>query len=143
VSAAAPARPHTDAIAAALTAAGLLVGRGRQPAGSGWQGQPGSSTYRPYVVLYPSPGTTDGNLADPHEYLDYTFQTTCVANTQEGAEAVSDIVKTTLVGTRPAVAGRSAYPVYVLADPITQRDDAVSPPLHYCTPQFRFRTQPA
>lgn len=142
-STAAPARPHSDAVVTALTGAGLLVGRGRQPAGSGWQGQAGASTFKPYVVLYPSSGVTDGNLADPHEYLDYTFQLTCVANTQEGAEAVADIAKTTLVGVRLTVAGRSCYPVYLLADPVAQRDDAVSPPLHYLTPQFRVRSQPA
>lgn len=139
----APARPHSDAVVFALAAAGLLVGRGRQPAGSGWQGTAGSSSFKPYVVLYPSSGVTDGNLADPNEYLGYTFQLTCVGNTQEGAEAVADIAKTTLVGARLSVAGRSCYPVRLLADPVAQRDDSVSPPLHYLTPQFRFRSQPA
>lgn len=140
---AAPARAHSDAVVAALTAAGLLVGRGKQPAGSGWQGTPGNSQFKAYAVLYPSPGIPDGNLADPNEYLDYTFQLTCVAATQDGAEAVSDIAKATLVGARLNVSGRSSYPVYLVADPVTQRDDAVSPPLHYCTPQFRVRTQAA
>jgi hypothetical protein len=143
MSTAAPSRAHTDAVAARLVGAGLLVGRGQRPSGAGWQGSVGASTFRPYVVLYPSAGLTDGNVADPHEYLDYTFQTTCVGNTQEGAEAVSDLVKAALVGVRLTVSGRASYPVYLLADPVGQRDDAVSPPLHYLTPQFRFRSQPA
>lgn len=140
---AAPSRPHTDGVKAVLEAAGLLVGRGRQPAGSGWQGQEGASSFKAYVVLYPSPGATDGNVADPHEYLDYSFQTTCVAATQEGAEAVADMVKTALVGQIVTVAGRVCYPVYAVADPPVRRDDTVTPALHISTPVFRFRSQPA
>jgi hypothetical protein len=139
----AAARPHTDGVEAALEAAGLLVGRGRQPAGSGWQGQEGASDFLAYVVLYPSPGATDGNVADPHEYLDYSFQTTCVAASQEGAEAVADLVKTALVGQTVTVTGRACYPVYAVADPPVRRDDTVTPPLHISTPVFRFRSQPA
>lgn len=137
----APSRPHSDAVLAALTGADLLVGRGKQPAGSGWQGTPGSSTFKAYVVLYPSSGVPDGNAADPNTYLDYSFQLTCVASTSEGAEAVADRAKAALVGRVLPVAARASYPVYVTADPIGRRDDAVSPPLHYQTPQFRFRTQ--
>lgn len=140
---AAPARPHTDAVVAALEAAGLLVGRGKKPPGSGWQGEAGESEHVPYVVLFPWPGSTDGNLADPHEYLDYTFQTTCTAATQEGAEAVIDIVKATLIGVRLAVVGRSSYPVYPLLDLPVRRDDQIAPPVHYSVAQFRVRTQPA
>jgi hypothetical protein len=140
-SVAAPARAHSDAVVAALTTATLLVGRGKQPPGSGWQGQPGASTFKGYVVLYPSAGVPDGNIADPNEYLDYTFQLTCVAATQEGAEAISDRAKAALVGVRLTVEDRASYPVYILADPVCQRDDAVTPPVHYCTPQLRFRTQ--
>jgi hypothetical protein len=143
VSTIAPAHPHSDAVVSALTSAGLLVGRGKQPTGSGWQGTAGASSFKPYVVLFPSSGTPDGDLADANEYLDFTFQLTCVGNTQDGAIAVADIAKAALVGVRLSVAGRSCYPVRLLADPLAQRDDAVSPPLHYLTPQFRFRSQPA
>jgi hypothetical protein len=139
----APARPHSDAVVAAVAATGLLVGRGKQPPGSGWQGAPGASQFKGYAVLYPSTGVPDGNTAEPNEYLDYTFQMTCVAYTEEGAEIVADLVKGALVGVRLTVVGRSAYPVRVLADPLIRRDDAVSPALHYATPQFRFRSQPA
>ncbi|MGI5423061.1 hypothetical protein [Actinomadura luteofluorescens] len=140
-SVAAPARPHADAVIAALVAAGLLVDRGKQPAGSGWQGTPGSSTFKAYAVLYTSSGVPDGNVADPNAYLDFSFQVTCVGSTGDGAQAISDRVQAALIGRKLAVVGRSSYPVYKTADPIGQRDDAVSPPLHYQTPQFRFRTQ--
>lgn len=139
---AAPGRPHTDSLAAALAAAGLLVGRGGEPSGAGWQGEPGASTFVPYVVLYPTPGTPEGDLADPNEYLDYRCQATCVAATQEGAEVVADAVKT-LVGQRLAVAGRFAYPVTLTLDRPATRDDTVTPPLHYAIVELAFRTGPA
>jgi hypothetical protein len=139
---AAPGRPHTDAVVAALEATGLLVGRGEEPPGAGWQGEPGASVFEAYAVLYPSPGMPDGDLADPNEYIDYSCQATCVAATQEGAEAVADIVKT-LVGTRPTVAGRYAYPVYLILDRPASRDDKVKPVVHYVIVQIAFRTGPA
>jgi hypothetical protein len=140
---AAPAQPHTDAMAAALTNAGLLVGRGKKPDGGGWQGEPGQSEFRPYGVLYPGTGTTDGDLCDPHEYLDYSAQATVVAATQDGAEAAMDIAKTALVGRRLDVAGRSAWPVYIDTDRPATRDDTVAPPVHYAVAVFRFRSGPA
>jgi hypothetical protein len=140
---AALARPHTDAMVAALTDAGMLVGRGKKPDGAGWQGEPGQSEYASYIVLYPGPGTTDGDLCDPHEYLDYSCQLTTVAATQDGAEAVMDIAKTALVGVRLDVTGRSAWPVYIDSDRPATRDDTVSPPVHYAVAVFRFRTGPA
>lgn len=140
---AAPGRPHTDAVVAALEAAGVLVGRGEEPSGAGWQGEPGASQFTPYVVLYPTPGMGDGDLADPNTYLDYACQATCVAATQEGAEAAADIAKT-IVGQRLAVAGRSlAYPVELLLARPAQRDDTVTPPVHYAVLQLGFRTGPA
>lgn len=139
---AAPGRPHTDGVAAALEAIGLAVGRGEEPAGAGWQGEPGDSEFTPYAVLYPTPGIPDGDLADPNEYIDYSCQATCVAATQEGAEAVADAVKT-LVGQRLAVVGRFVYPVTLILDRPASRDDSVKPVIHYAIVQLRFRTGPA
>lgn len=139
----ATARPHTDAVAEKLTVAGLLVGRGTKPEGSGWQGEQGVSTFTPYAVLFPSSGTTAGDLCDPHEYLDYQVQATCVAATQEGAEAVVDTVKATLVGVRLTVLGRSLYPFQIVSDRPATRDDKVAPPLHYAIVQLSCRSGPA
>jgi hypothetical protein len=139
---AAPARPHTDAVVAALTAANVLVGRGERPPGAGWQGEPGQTAFTPYVVLYPSAGIPDGDLADPNVYLDYSCQLTCVGATQEGAEAVADAAKA-FVGQRLTVAGRDAHPVYLTLDRPASRDDDVSPPVHYSIIGLAFRTGPA
>jgi hypothetical protein len=143
VTGAAPAAPHTDAVVSLLEAAGLLVGRGVQPAGAGWQGEPGRSAHRPYVVLYPAPGLTDGTLGDTYAYLDYTVQATCVGATQQAAERVMDAAKTALVGARLTLANRASYAVQALLEQPARRDDQVTPPVHYSVAQFRVRTQTA
>jgi len=147
VTAPAPARPHTDAAVAAIEAvasarsAQVLVGRGEQPAESGWQGEPGASVFRPYVVVYPSPGVPDGSVADPVEYLDYRAQATCVAATQEGAEAVADLVREAWVNAPLPVEDRTSYPGEVGVDRPASRDDTLSPPLHYAVLAVSWRTQ--
>lgn len=143
----APGRDHTNAAVLAIeqlvtdTAGSVLVGRGRQPEGSGWQGEPKMSIFRPYVVIYPSPGIPDGPLAEPAEYLDYSAQATCVGASQETAEQVSDLVKTAWVNTSIPVAGRFCYPGQVLSEGPVTRDDAVAPPVHYTTIRVGWRTQ--
>jgi hypothetical protein len=137
------ARPHTDAVVAHLEGVGLLVGRGVKPVGGGWQGEPGASEFIGYVVLYPSRGLTDGDLCDPHEYLDYQVQATCVAATQEGAEAVADAVRAALIGVRLTVTGRSLYPFQPVSSSPATRDDGTAPPVHYAVEQFSCRSGPA
>lgn len=140
----AAARPHTDAVVAALEIVGVKVGRGEKPVDAGWQGQEGDSVHVPYAVVYPTPGSTDGNIAEPFEYLDYMVQINCVGATQAAAEAVADIAKTTLVGRRLAVVGRSSYPGVLELDrrPAT-RDDTALPSAHMSVLQISWRTQPA
>lgn len=143
----APSRPHTTAAITAIQtlvserASQILVGRGAQPSGSGWQGEPGSSVFRPYVVIYPWPGTPDGSLALPMEYSDYQAQATCVAANQEGAEAVADLVKTAWVNARLTISGRTSYPGQMILDRPATRDDDVAPPVHYAIIQVSWRTQ--
>lgn len=145
----APARPHTDAAVAAIEAvvsaraSQVLVGRGEQPPGSGWQGEPGESEFRPYAVVYPSPGVPDGSVADPVEYLDYRAQATCVAATQEGAEAVADLVRTAWVNAPLPITGRTSYPGQADGERPASRDDTASPPLHYAVLVVSWRTQRA
>lgn len=139
----AAARPHTDAVVVLLEAADLLVGRGEAPDEGGWQGEEGASVFVPYVVLYPSPGSTDGPVTDPSEYLIYTVQGNCVAASQEGAEAVADLMKTALVDVPLTVQGRASYPGLLVLDRPASRDDTVAPPVHYAVLQVSWRTQPA
>ena len=74
-------------------------------------------------------------------FLDYRAQATCVSASSEGAEAVTDLVKTAWVNAPLIVSGRSSYPgVVVVERPIT-RDDSVSPAVHYSILQVSWRTQ--
>lgn len=140
-------RIHTDAAVAAiealaaLRASPLLIGRGEPPAGAGWQEEPGSGTYIPFVVVYPSPGTPDGSLALPVEYLDYRIQATCVSASQEGTEAIADLVTAAWVNTSIPVSGRFCYPGQMVVSNPVIRDDAESPPVHYAVIQVQWRTQ--
>ncbi|RCG31985.1 hypothetical protein DQ384_05435 [Sphaerisporangium album] len=144
VSAAAPAAPHTAAFTTALVAEDLAVDVGVAPEGAGWQGEPGQSAFVPYIVLFPSPGSTDGDLGDPNAYLDYETQATVVGATAGQVEQVMDKVKAALVGRQLAVAGRNSYRVQLGEGgrPIT-RDDTVQPPEYYASALFRLRTGPA
>lgn len=143
----APSRTHTDAAVQAIEdlaeakASTLLVGRGRQPDGSGWQEEPGAVTFRPYVIVFPSPGRPDGSLAEPAEYLDYRVQATCVGASQEGAEIVADLVKEAWVNVPLPISGRFSYRGQMVLDNPVTRDDAEAPPVHFAVLQVVWRTQ--
>jgi len=141
---AAPSRPHTDAVVAALEDAGILTGRGEHPSGGGWQGEPGRSTYIPYVVVYPFPGREDGNIAEPYEYLDYRAQISCWGATAVQTEMLADRVRAALIGKRLPVPGRSSYPVGQVpgSRPPTSRVD-VPPPEYHAVVEITFRTKAA
>ncbi|MER7213213.1 hypothetical protein ABT340_39635 [Streptosporangium sp. NPDC000239] len=126
---------------AAITAAGVLVGRGVFPSGAGWSGNPGSSNYVPYAVVYPSPGVADGNTAEPLEYLDYSGQINCFGVTQDQAVQVADTVRGALIGRRLTVVGRSTYPVTSPGGPPVRPDNSVVPPVHMATVEIAFRSQ--
>jgi hypothetical protein len=147
VTAPAPGRIHTDAAIQAIEtliearASRVLVGRGEPPNGSGFTTEPGDAMFIPYVVVYPYSGTPDGSVAEPAEYLDYRAQATCVGASQEGAEAVADLVKAAWVNTTIPVAGRFCYRGQVLVDTPVTRDDAEAPPVHFAVLQVTWRTQ--
>jgi hypothetical protein len=147
VTAPASGRIHTDAAVLAIEtlvaeqASNVIVGRGKRPAGGGFTTEPGSGTFIPYVVIYPFPGSPDGSVAEPVEYLDYRAQATCVAASQEGAEAVADLVKSAWVNAALPVSGRFCYPGQMNVDNPVTRDDAEAPPIHFAVLQVTWRTQ--
>ncbi len=139
----APAAPHTDAVVAAITAIPMLVGRGRKPDGAGWQGNPGTSAYVRYAVVYPFGPTPDGNVSEPLEYLDYKAQINVFGATETQAEDAADDVRAALIGRRLAVAGRSTYPVQTPGGPPARRDESVTPPVYLAVVEIEFRSQPS
>lgn len=140
----AAAKPHTDAVITLLTGATVAVGRGKPPSGSGWQGSPGTSDFKPYAVIYPFPGQDEPtSLAKTHESLDFAFQITFVGAVQDQVETLMDKARAALIGVAPSVAGRNAFPIYrIPLDRPVARDDAVTPPVHYGVVQFHFRSDP-
>lgn len=140
-------RTHTDAAVLAIQttateqASKVVVGRGRVPEGAGWQTEPGAASFRPYVVVYPYPGSPDGSLAEPAEYLDYRAQATCVGASQQGAEAVADLVKVAWVNVPLPIVGRFSYRGQMILDNPITRDDAEAPPVHFAVLQVTWRTQ--
>ncbi|MFI7448077.1 hypothetical protein ACIBQX_11315 [Nonomuraea sp. NPDC049714] len=139
----APTTPHTNAVVAAITAVPMLVDRAKQPAGSGWQGTPGASTFVRYAVVYPSPGIPDGNAAEPLEYLDYAAQINVFGATETQVEGATDDVRAALIGQRLTVSGRSTYRVQAAPGqaPII-RDDTVPTPVYMAVVEIAFRSQP-
>lgn len=140
-------RSHTDAAVkliedlASVTNSQILVGRGVQPGGSGWAGEPDDTEFRPYITIFPAPGFPDGSVAEPTEYLNYRVQATCVSATQEGAEAVADFAKTAWLNVPLDVPGRASYRGQLILDLPATRDDTISPPVHYAVLQVGWRTQ--
>jgi len=139
------AAPHTEAVLAALTAAGITADCGQAPDGGGWQGEPGRSNFIGYAVVHPTPGTPDGNVSEPLEYLDYRAQINCYGATSWQAARLADRVKTVLVGRRLQVPGRATYPVTQPAGsaPPLLRDDSLTPPLYMAVVEITIRSQPA
>ena len=122
-------REHTDAVVAALEAAGLTVGNAS-----------GHGLTPPYVVVYRISGTRDGEAAAPEDRAELIYQLTCVGAMAEAAEYVQDEAEMALRSL--TVAGRSVR-VYVESDGPVSRDDDLSPPLFYSTPRYRLWTTPA
>lgn len=135
----------TDALAQALTDAGLLVDVGIKPDGGGWQGSPGASTFEPYTVLYPSiGGASDGPICDPFTDVAADFIITSFGATPTQAMWGADEAREAL--TSPGtivVVGR----VVMLAIPDVEggviRDDDVQPPIYSSPCRWRLMTTAA
>jgi hypothetical protein len=127
-------RKHTDAVIAALQAAGLTVGDGIAPTGAEAK----------YVVVYPiEGGNRTGTLAGPFDDAELVYQLTCVGDHRWQAEWVRDKAEAALLSGL-TVAGRHIPLVSPdEGDSGIRRDDSVTPALYYATPRYRIRTTPA
>lgn len=137
-------RPVTAAIVAALTSAGLTVGRGEKPTAGGWQGQAGDSTFIPYVVVYGlGGGDLDGAIDYGAEDGTVRYQLSSIGATAEQAEWVADASRIALLAASLAVTGRrlSHLDFYDLGAAL--RDDQQQPPLFQVAERFSVMTTPA
>jgi hypothetical protein len=127
--------PHRDAVEAALTDAGLVVGLGGAPPSA-----PPAGTQDKYAVLYFDPGQSmTESLADARTDFACTFQMTCVGPTEEQALWVADKARAALHG-QLTVQGRTAWRPEELGGPGVQRDDDVTPPLYFVPVQYRLQS---
>lgn len=142
-------RLHSNAMKAALVAAfgatTTTVGDGEVPKSFGWSGVPGQSIFVPYVVLYPLGAHFDGPIGDnADDDADLRYQVTCVGETREQAEGVTDVVIAALVGQTLTVAGRSVSRI-TLDDAAggVRPDVSVDPIVFMSTPRFSLYSTPA
>lgn len=140
---------HTDGVIAELEAVGLIVGDARgdgdgHPDGGGWQGPPGDSPFKAYVVLRRlGGGRLNGTLADPNEDSSFFYEIKSIGPSREGAERTADTARTVMLA-RPTIAGRRTLRVELDADSGVQRDDVPVPkPLFYSVERYRLDTTPA
>lgn len=127
-------KPHVDAVIAALTAAGLIVGDG---------GAPPTGAIPPtriYAAVYFDPGQSlPESLADQRTDFALSFQVTAVGPTAEKCRWAAQ--RTRLALHAPlTVAGRTTWRPEELGGPPIQRDDDVSPPLYYLPVQYRLQS---
>jgi len=127
-------REHTDAVIAALEAAGLTVGDAVAP----------DDTDPPYVVVYAiAGGGSTGTLARPDDDAFLVYQATCVGTSREQAEWLADKALELLGPDAVAVPGRRVCRVSLDMHGGIQRDDNVTPPVFWSAPRFRMTTTPA
>lgn len=130
----------TSAIITHLEDAGLLVGDGVAPEGSGWAGTAGQSNYNAYCVVHPLlGGHEDGSLGEPHSDAQVVYQVSSFGPTREQAEIVASNVDATLKSLPyPSVVGMSIR--YVDDDVLggARRQDELQPPDWIAVPRFRF-----
>lgn len=139
----APSAPHTDAVVDAIEAIPMPVERAAKPADGGWQGDSGTSDYVPYAVVYPSLGMSEGNEAEPLEYLNYSAQINVFGITETQVERAADSVRAALIGRRLTVVGRSTYPVQTPGGPPIRPDTSAVPPIFMAVVEIAFRSQPS
>ena len=133
---------HTTAFLALLPA---FVGDGEKPAGKGWQGVPGSSSFEGYGICYPISSSFDGSIAEGQDDAELTWQVTCVGATRAQAEAVTDLVVDAAVGAQLTVTGRATTHVELQSGSAgcSRQENEQQPPLWMSTPRFTVTSTPA
>jgi hypothetical protein len=145
------AGPLTDAIIAALSADGLVVGDGIKPlpanAGetpiAGFTDGP-DSTFIPYVVVHSmAGGRADGTVGSPNADAWPMYTTISHGATRSQCEQVADRVRAVLLAATFTVAGRQVQHITVDWYPGAARDDEIQPPIWFASERYRLFSTPA
>lgn len=139
---------HLAAVEATLATTGIPVARGDKPAGAGWQGVPGTSSFVPYMVLDAIPGgVTSGSAGDPQADVSVPFDVRCIGASATQAEKVADRARRVLCESRDAVVvpGRALLlPVSLEMASPARADMSMGDgqTLFVSSPRFRLHTTP-
>lgn len=127
-------RDHTEAVYAALAAAGMTVGKGKPPDGAAL----------PYLVVrgFGMP-PAEGPVSDQHADVSPNVLVRGVGLTQDSAEIVADLARGVLLTAALTVPGRVVTQVKLEVSQPTQQDQDVSPSLYYTTDVYGVWTTPA
>lgn len=132
-------RAHTDAVIAALEAAGLVVGDAEAPTDV-------DPREDPYVVVYPIAGresfgtSRSGSLEEPFEDAELVYQVTCAGGSRKEVEWLADKVEVLLDGV--TVAGRRIHVVPEMNPGVTRTSNE-TPPIFEATPRYRLMSTPS
>lgn len=137
-------RPVTEAIITALATAGLNVGDGEKPAGAGWQGTPGQSVFKGYVVVHPVGGfEIDGTLDQPSDDVWPMHQLTSYGAKRAQCEEVADDAREAMLTIPLTVSGRSLGRYRIDLVGVVTRTDDVQPPIFMAPDRYAVFTTPA
>ena len=136
--------PETDALLAVISAALLLVGDARKPAGGGFGNEDTTQPFTGYAVLYQGVTTRiDGPSSDPDADTVAEYQVTSIGLTRVQASWVADNVRAALLSAALTVPGRSVQLVEWASGLPATRDDDVVPPLFYAIDMYAVTSSPA
>lgn len=122
----------TSAVATSLTAAGIAVGVGKQPANVGT---------KPFVVIWPDGGMQSPVTMKANDGLSEAWVCHCYGLTEESAAVALRKLREVVYGLhRQIIGGRMVqYPEQLSALPLS-RDDDVVPPLYDLAVEWRIST---
>lgn len=139
------ARELSNSLLAMLRATGLKVGDAVRPPkvnGAevvGWI----NGVFQAYGVLYPLVGgVASGSLENREEDFEALYQITCVGESRQSAEWVSDKARVALMSAEIVIPDRKV--LYARTDMAggIQRDDDEQPPLYYLPDRYRIVSTP-
>lgn len=136
-------RAVTESIIAALDTAGLNVGDGEKPAGAGWQGAPGESNFKGYVVVHPVGGfDIDGTLDQPSDDVWPMHQLSAFGATRAQCEEVADDAREAMLTIPLTVSGRTLGRYRIDLVGVVTRTDDVQPPIYMSPDRYTVYTTP-
>ena len=127
------AKAHADAVKA-LIGTTVRLHEGNRPDGSAL----------PAAVLFIDNGTgLRTTLATVSDRRDVSFQVTSVGLDPEGVRSVAERVRAALLDQRPAVAGRTTWPIRQEGSEPIRLDRDVTPHVFYAVDLYAFSSVPA